>query len=79
MQKALKLRADKNLSGRVETAMLFAIFDQSVMNLKKPISDNLADNAALRAMVTHTNDDKTHQFLSMEEGRKSLTKAEASA
>jgi hypothetical protein len=58
VQKALKLHADKNLPGGVETTMLFAIFDQSVMNLNKPISDNLADNAALRAMVTHTKDDK---------------------
>ncbi len=79
VQKALKLHADNNLPGGVETALLIAIFDQSVMDLNRPVSDNLAENAALRAMVTHTNDDKTHQFLSMEEGRKGLTKGLMSA
>ncbi len=48
--------------------MLASIFDQSVMDLNKPISINMADNEALRAMVYHTKDDKTHQFLPMEEG-----------
>ena len=61
VQKALKLHADNNLPGGIETAMLFAIFDQSVMDLNKPVSDNLAENAALRAMVSYTGDDSVHQ------------------
>ena len=52
VRKALKLHADNNLPGGVEMAMLFSIFDQSVMDLNRPVSDNLADNAALRAMMT---------------------------
>ncbi len=52
VQKALKLHADNNLPGGVETALLFSIFDQSVMDLNRPVRDNLTENAALRAMVT---------------------------
>ncbi len=59
--------------------MLASIFDQSVMDLNKPISSNMAENEALRAMVYHTKDDKTHQVLPMEEGRKGLTKGLMSA
>jgi hypothetical protein len=63
----------------MEAAMLASIFDQSVMDLHKPVSTNMADNEALRAMVYHTKHDKTHQFLPMEEGRKGLTKGLTSA
>ncbi len=54
----------------MEAAMLASIFDQSVMDLSKPINGNLADNRALPAMVLHTKDDNTHQFLPMEDGRR---------
>ena len=67
------------MPGGIEAAMLASIFDQSIMDLNKPISTNIADNKALRAMVYHTKDDKTHQFTPMEEGRKCLTKGLTSA
>ena len=79
VQKALKLHADNNLPGGVETAMLFAIFDQSVMDLNRPVSDNLAENAALRAMVSYTGDDSLHQFSLLKEGKRGLTKGLVSA
>ena len=79
VQKALKLHADNNLPGGVETAMLFSIFDQSVMDLNRPVSNNLAENAALRAMVTHTRDDSAHQISQMKEGTRGLTKGLVSA
>jgi hypothetical protein len=65
----------------MEAAMLASIFDQSVMDSNKPVSTNMADNEALRAMVYHTKDDKAHQFLPlpMEEGRKGLSKGLTSA
>jgi hypothetical protein len=63
----------------MEAAMLASIFDQSVMDFNKPINGNLADNRALRAMVLHTKDDNTHQFLPMEEGGKNLAKGLISA
>ncbi len=59
--------------------MLASIFDQSVIDLNGDISGNLADIRALRAMVMHTNDDTTHQFLPMEEGGKALTRRISSA
>ena len=79
VQKALKLHADNNLPGGVETAMLFAIFDQSVMDLNRPVSENLAENAALRAMVSYTGDDSLHQFSLLKEGKRGLTKGLVSA
>jgi hypothetical protein len=79
VQKALKQSQDQGLSGGMEAAMLASIFDQSVMDFNKPISGNLADNAALRAMVIHTTDDNTHLFLPMEEGGKSLERGLISA
>jgi hypothetical protein len=63
----------------MEAAMLASIFDQSVIDLNGPISGNLADIRALRAMVVHTNDDTTHRFLPMEEGGKALTRGISSA
>jgi hypothetical protein len=63
----------------MEAAMLASIFDQSVMDLNKPLNGNLADNRALRAMVMHTKDDTTHQFLPMEEGGKALARGLISA
>jgi hypothetical protein len=62
-----------------KTAMLFSIFDQSVMDLNRPVSDNLAENAALRGMVTHTKDDSVHQISQMKEGTRGLTKGLISA
>jgi hypothetical protein len=81
VQKALKQSQDQGLPGGMEASMLASIFDQSVMDLNKPINinGNLADNRALRAMVLHTKDDNTHQFLPMEEGGKSLEKGLISA
>ena len=79
VRKALEQSHNGELPGGMEAAMLASIFDQSVMDLNKPVSTNIADNEALRAMVYHTKDDKTHQFHSMEEGRKGLTKGLMSA
>ncbi len=72
VQKALKQSQDQELPGGMEAAMLASIFDQSVMDLNRPNNGNLADIRALRAMVIHTKDDTTHQFLPMEEGGKAL-------
>ena len=44
-----------------------------------PVSNNLAENAALRAMVTHTRDDSVHQISQTKEGTRGLTKGLDSA
>ncbi len=79
MRKALEQSQKGELPGGMEEAMLASIFDQSIMSFNNPISTNIADNEALRAMLYHTKDDKTHRFLPTEEGRKSLTKGLMSA
>ncbi len=67
MRKALKQLEDGNLPGGIETAMLYSIFDQSVMDLNRPLSGNFAENKAIRAMVAHAKDDSMkHLSLSKE-------------
>jgi hypothetical protein len=39
-RKALRKLEDGNLPGGIKTAMLYSIFDQSVMDLNRPLSDN---------------------------------------
>jgi hypothetical protein len=54
VRKALEREQKGELPGGIEAAMLASIFDQSIMDLNNPISTNIADNEALRAMVYHT-------------------------
>ncbi len=65
VRKALQLLEDKSLPGGIETAMLYSIYDQSVMDLNRSTSANLADNQALRAMVAHAKDDSIIKHLSL--------------
>ncbi len=76
VRNALKQLEDGNLPGGIETAMLYSIFDQSVMDLNRPLSDNFAENKALRAMVAHAKDD-TMKHLSLSRKRKFTTKPRA--
>jgi hypothetical protein len=56
VRKALKQSNDGNLPGGIETAIMFAFFDDSVMDFTNTIGDNLTDNAMIRAMVNHAKD-----------------------
>ncbi len=68
VRKALQLLEDKTQPGGIKTAMIYSIFDQSVMDLNRSTSANHADNQALRAMVAHATDDTIkHLSLSKEE------------
>ena len=58
---------------------MFSFFDQSVLNLTKPIGENLAENSAIRAMVNRGRNDKVDHFALMKEGRNGLFKATTSA
>ncbi len=73
VRKALQLLEDKSLPGGIETAMLYSIYDQSVMDLTRSTSANLADNHALRAMVAHAKDDTVKHLSLMKEGSQSQT------
>ncbi len=44
VRKVLKQFEDGDLPGGIETAMLYSIFDQSVMDLNRPLSENFAEN-----------------------------------
>ncbi len=68
VRKALQLLEDKSLPGGIETAMQYSIFDQSVMDLNRSTSANLADNYALRAMVAHAKDDTIKHLSLLKEG-----------
>jgi hypothetical protein len=54
VQKALKQSQDQGLPGGMEATMLASIFDQSVMDLNKPINGNLADNTtSINTILIH--------------------------
>jgi hypothetical protein len=58
---------------------MFSFFDQSVLNLTKPIGENLAENSAIRAMVNRARNDRVDHFALMKEGRNGLFKRAISA
>jgi hypothetical protein len=74
VRKALKQSNEGNLPGGIETAIMFAFFDDSVMDFTNTIGDNLTDNAAIRAMVNHAKNDTLDHCAFMREGRSGLHK-----
>jgi hypothetical protein len=73
VRKALQKLEDKSLPGGIETAMLYSIYDQSVMDLNRSTSANLADNHTLRAMVAHAKEDTVKHLSLLKEGTQSQT------
>jgi hypothetical protein len=73
VRKALPKLEDKSLPGEIETAMLYSIYDQSVMDLNRSTSANLAENHALRAMVAHAKDDTVKHLSLLKEGNQGQT------
>ncbi len=67
------------MPGGIETAILFFLFDQSVMNFNKPTSDNIAENSAIRAMVNHAKNDTVDHLARMKGGRNGLYKGTIAA
>ncbi len=74
VRKALKQSNQGNLPGGIETAIMFAFFDDSVMDFTNTIGDNLTDNAAIRAMISHAKNDTLNHCAFMREGRLGLHK-----
>jgi hypothetical protein len=60
--------------GGIETAILFSLFNQSVMDWNKNTGENPAENSAVRAMVNHAKNDTIDHFTLMKEGRNGLYK-----
>jgi hypothetical protein len=74
VRKALKQSNVGNLPGGFETAIMFAFFDDAVMDFTKPTGANLTDNAAIRAMVNHAKNGTLDHCAFMKEGRMCLHK-----
>jgi hypothetical protein len=74
VRKALKQSNEGNLPGGIKTAMIFSLFDDTVMDFTKPTGDNLTDNNAIRAMVNHTKNDTLDHCAFVREGRMGLHK-----
>jgi hypothetical protein len=72
VRKALKQSNEGNLPGGIETAIMFAFFDDSVMDYTNTIGDNLTENAMIRAMVNHAKNDTLDHCTFMKEGRSGL-------
>jgi hypothetical protein len=69
VRKALKQSGIGEVRGGIETAILFSLYDQSVMDFNKSTGENLAENSAVRAMVNQTKNDTIDHFTLMKEGR----------
>ncbi len=75
VRKALAVYEDKSQPGGIETAMLFSIFDQSVIDFTRPSSELSADDSAIRAIVAYATDDTTVKLIPrMRQGNTGLTK-----
>ena len=72
VRKALKQSNEGNLPGGIETAIMFAFFDDSVLDHNNTIGDNLTDNAMIRAMVNHAKDHTLDHTTFMNEGSMGL-------
>jgi hypothetical protein len=79
VRKALKQSNEGNLPGGIETAIMFAFFDDSVMDFANTIDDNLTDNAMIRAMVNHAKDHTLDHTTFMREGSMGLRRGTAAA
>jgi hypothetical protein len=79
VRKALKQSNQGNLPGGIETAIMFAFFDDSVMDYTNTIGDNLTDNAMLRAMVNHAKDHTLDHTTFMREGSMGLRRGTTAA
>jgi hypothetical protein len=76
VRKALSINEDESLPAGIETAMLYSIFDHSIINFAKQRSEFNADDSALRAIVAYANDDTTtvKSIPRMRQGNTGLTK-----
>jgi hypothetical protein len=79
VRKALKHSNDDNLPGGIETAIMFAFFDDSVMDFTNTIVDNLTDNAMIRAMVNHAKDHTLDHTTFVREGSAGLRRGTTAA
>ena len=59
VHKALSTVKDGSLPGGIETAMLYSIFDQSIIDFAGKGSNLTTDDSAIRAVMAYATDDTT--------------------
>ena len=76
VHKALSAAKDSSLPGGIETAMLYSIFDQSIIDFAGTASKHDSEDSALRAVMAYATDDTTVKILPrMEQGNSGLAKS----
>ena len=63
VHKALSTVKDGDLPGGIETAILYSIFDQSIIDFAKTVSDQTTDDSAIRAVMAYATDDTTVKLI----------------
>ncbi len=64
VHKALSAAKDSSLPGGIETAILYSIFDQSIIDFAGTGSTHDSEDSALRAVMAYATDDTTVKLLS---------------
>jgi hypothetical protein len=73
---ALSAAKDRSLPGGIETAMLYSIFDQSIIDFAGASSKNDSEDSALRAVMAYATDDTTVKLLPrMKQGNAGLARS----
>jgi hypothetical protein len=76
VHKALTAVKDSSLPGGIETAMLYSIFDQSIIDFAGTGSSHDSEDSALRAVMAYATDDTTVELLPrMKQGNAGLARS----
>jgi hypothetical protein len=76
VHKALSAVKDGRLPGGIETAMLYSIFDQSIIDFAGTGSNLTTDDSAIRAVTAYTTDDTTFKLIPrMKQGNTGLARS----
>ncbi len=76
VHKALSAEKDRRLPGGIETAMLYSIFDQSIIDFAGTGSAHNSEDSALRAVMAYATDDTTVKLLPrMKQGNAGLARS----
>ena len=76
VHKALTAVKDSNLPGGIETAMLYSIFDQSIIDFAGTGSDENIADSHIRAVMAYATDDTTVELLPrMKQGNAGLARS----
>ncbi len=76
VQKALSVVKDDSLPGGIKTAMLYSIFDQSIIDFGRQDSEVNAVGGAIRAVMAYATDDTTFKLIPrMKQGSNGVAKS----